>query len=66
MTDDIGHWGRFFAALWVSETWYRDYADRIASGKPLRRRHNAYRARGVVLFDRIVCGEERRDRLGRK
>ena len=45
---------RFFAALWLSEAWYLDW---------IRTRRLHRRARAVVLYDRVLCGEmERHER----
>lgn len=50
--DDFPPWsGRFFAALWLSEGWYEAW-----------RQHGRlyHKARGIVMFDRVLCGEEGR------
>lgn len=43
---------RFFAALYVSEGWYSAWLTR--KDRP------HYRARAVVIFDRIMAGEDHR------
>lgn len=47
--DEFPPWSaRFFAAMWLSEGWYEAWRMR-------GRLH--YKARGIVLFDRVLCGE---------
>ena len=43
------HLERLFAALYVSDGWYEGWA---TYGKRLH-----YKARAVVLFDRVLCGD---------
>ena len=46
------HMERFFAALYVSEGWYDGWL-----AKPERRIH--WKARALVLFDRVLCDDLR-------
>jgi len=49
---------RLFAALYVSEGWYSAWLTR--KNRPY------YRARAVVLFDRVMAGEDLRLKVGQR
>jgi hypothetical protein len=44
----------YFAAMWVSEIWYRGYETR---NRISDRHANFCRAMGIVKFDRIITGK---------
>ena len=52
----------YFAALYVSEIWHKDYRDyKNSSWSNMRRYSNYARARAVILFDRIITDKVKLD-----
>lgn len=49
----------YFAAMYVSEIWFSGYRE-TSSGRGFR---NFCRARGIVMFDRIMTGRAKLERL---